>query len=61
MNANSNASGRENGDETDISELEARAHLEAIAETDLPYAEYAERALRKVDEQEREDRGGGDE
>ena len=57
MNANSNANKRENGEDRDEQEREARAHLEAIAETDLPYAEYAERALRKVDEQERE---GGD-
>ena len=50
MNANSNANKRENGEDRDEQEREARAHLEAIAQTDLPYAEYAERALRAVEE-----------
>jgi hypothetical protein len=54
MNTNSDATDdrEENGEHK---EQEARAHLEALAETDLPYAEYAERVLRALDSEERGD------
>ena len=60
MNTNnnqSNANGREeNGENRKHKEQEARAHLEALAETDLPYAEYAERVLQTLDSEESDER-----
>ena len=37
----------ENGENGEHKE-QVRAHFEALAETDLPYAEYAERVLRAL-------------
>ena len=55
MSTNSDATDdrEENGENRERKE-QARAHLEALAKTDLPYAEYAERVLRALDS-ERED------
>ena len=56
MSTNSDATDdrEENGENGE--RKEARAHFEALAESDLPYAEYAERVLRALDSEE-----GGDE
>jgi hypothetical protein len=40
----------ENDDSMD--DAEAREHFEALAETDLPYAPYAKRVLRALDDRE---------
>jgi hypothetical protein len=58
MSTNSDATDdrEENGENGEYREQEARAHFEALAETDLPYAEYAERVLQALDSEEGGDR-----
>ena len=51
MSTNSDATDdrEENEENRERKKQEARAHFEALAESDLPYAEYAERGLRALD------------
>jgi hypothetical protein len=58
MSTNSDATDdrEENGENREHKKQEARTHLEALAETDLPYAEYAERVLQALDSEGASDR-----